>query len=454
MPHQSIERLSSSDMLMLWPDEFWPQDVAALAYLDGSSLFDADGQFRIGFVRQAVAERLHMHRRLRQVIYVPPSGLGNPLWIDDAGFDVANHVRVHALDPDADEAVVLQTVEQLRLRRLDPSHPLWELWFLPGLADRRVALYMRLHHAMADGMAALIVLGALLDLEPGSQGGAGIAWKPLPPPTETEIRDDHARRRRHHLSSIVSVLGHPVKSLERLVAFLPAIGELVARRPGPDTPLNHVVGPSRRVALVRADLEVIKDLAGRHGGTVNDALLATIAGGLRRWLLSRDVEVEKLELPVYVPVSLRHHSTQEDGGNQVAQMVVPLPLGESDLAERVGLIAAETVVRKARSRPSISKLPHTGQSGRLMVKVLNRQRVNVTTADLAGPPVRLYMAGAPLLEVFPLLPLIGPVSLGIGALSYAGAFNLGLVADPEAIPDVGLIAAAMAEELSGVGAGR
>jgi diacylglycerol O-acyltransferase / wax synthase len=158
-----MERLTAEDQVMLWPDEIWPQDIGALAVLDGSSLLDRGDRFRIEAVREAVAARLHLVPRFRQLLYVPPRRLGGPLWVDAANFDLDNHIAEFRLPRPGDEAKLLLAVEQLRRRRLDRSRPLWEMWFLTGLPNRRVGLFVRMHHAIADGMAGVATIVRFLD---------------------------------------------------------------------------------------------------------------------------------------------------------------------------------------------------------------------------------------------------------------------------------------------------
>jgi diacylglycerol O-acyltransferase len=194
---------------------------------------------------------------------------------------------------------------------------------------------------------------------------------------------------------------------------------------------------------------VVKEIAHSCGAKVNDVLLAAIAGGLRSLPQHRGEPVDGTILRVYVPVTLRPLEQRADArGNQIAQMVVPLSIGVRDSVQRLWQIAMETARRKGRSRPSVGKMPHRGIAGRAFRKLIDRQRVNVTTADLPGPPMPLYLRGARLLEVFPLLPLIGKVSLGIGALSYAGQFNITTVADRDAYPDLEVFATGVREELA------
>jgi diacylglycerol O-acyltransferase len=446
-----IERLTAEDQIMLWPDEIWPQDIGAIAVLDGSSLLGADGRFRIEAVREVVARRLHLVPRFRQLLHVPPPELGGPLWVDAPAFDLADHVGVLPLPAPGDEAQLLITVEELRRRHLDRSKPLWEMWFLPGLPERRVGVFLRTHHCIADGIAGVATLGTFLDVDPDSVGAPGPPWTPAAAPSIDDLRADTRGRHSAEVRRRFSTLAHPVSSTRRVLAAWPAMRELLAEEELPPTSLDRLVGPGRTLALMRGSIELVKEVAHTYDAKVNDVLLAAIAGGLRVLLRSRGEPVDDAVLRVYVPVSLRHGQYAGARGNLIAQMVVPLPIGVSDPGQRLQRIAAETAKRKSRARPSLGKIPHQGFLGRMFLKLVNRQRVNVTTADLPGPTMQLYLAGARLLEVFPLLPLIGRVSLGVGAMSYAGQFNITAVGDEGAFPDIDIFAAGVREELQALG---
>jgi len=158
----AVDRLTAEDRLMLWSDEGWPQDIGALAVLDGRALLDSDGRFRIDAAREEIERRLHLLPRFRQILYQPRRGRGWPLWVDAPGFDLRDHARVAQVPDPGDEAQLLLATEQLRCHRLDRSRPLWEIWFLPGLPDARIGLFIRLHHVIADGIASVAGLGSLL----------------------------------------------------------------------------------------------------------------------------------------------------------------------------------------------------------------------------------------------------------------------------------------------------
>jgi WS/DGAT/MGAT family acyltransferase len=453
-----MERLSSDDEVMLWPDALWPQEVGAIAILDGGPLLDRDGRVRIDAVRALVESRLHLVPRFRQLLVVPGRGLGGPLWIDAPSFDVAQHVLVVPLAPPGDEAALLRTVERLRRQRLDRARPLWQMTLLPGLAGGRVGLFVKVHHAVADGVAAMAAIGAFLDAGPGRPASPPPPWRPHRGPTSRELAVDSVRRHAVQVGRALRPLGHPVAAARRARAawpalmgarqtLAPAMRDLISRSPAPMSSLNRVLGPGRTIALIRTPLDEVEQIGRAHRATVNDVLLAAIAGGLRALLRGRAEPVD--EVRIDVPVTLRPADDRARArGNLIGQMIVPLPVGEPDPSGRLSLIAAETAVLKLDERPSMGVLLHSRLARRMLLKLLARNPVNVTSADLVGPREPVAFAGARVLEVFPVLPLMGNVSLGVGALSYAGELGVGVIADRDTFPDLDVFVAAMEHELT------
>ena len=180
---------------------------------------------------------------------------------------------------------------------------------------------------------------------------------------------------------------------------------------------------------------------------MNDVLLTITAGGLRALLGSRGEPVDDTTVRIYVPVSLRRGLTGPQQGNLIAQMAIPLRLGEPDPVRRLQEIGAETTRRKAKTRTPLGVLMSGRITRSLMLKAVMRQRVNLTSASIPGPPLPLYLAGTRILEVFPVLPLIANEPLGIGAVSYAGALTIGIAADRDAFPDLDVFAAGVRDEL-------
>jgi diacylglycerol O-acyltransferase / wax synthase len=448
-----MERLSAEDQVMLWPDAIWPQEIGALAVLDGGALLDTDGRLQIGAVHRAVEGRLSLVPRFRQLLHVPRRGLGGPLWVDAPVFNLADHVRVAQLPAPGDEAALLLAVERLRRHRLDRSRPLWEMWFLPGLPDKRVGLFVRMHHAIADGVAGVATVGAFLDPAADTPASPVRPWTPAPPPTARELLADNLRQHAIRLGRALATLAYPVTAARHARAGWSAVREFMAAKPAAATSLNHVIGADRTLALVRSSLDLVKQIAHTHGATVNDVLLAVTAGGLRALLRSRGELVSDLIVRIDVPVTLRPRQARDHArGNLIGQMLVALPVGVSDHSQRLAQIAADTATGKANSHPSVGVLLRSRLARRVLLKLLDRQPVNVTSADLPGPPQPVYLAGAQVLEVFPVLPLMANVSLGVGALSYAGQFNITAVADLDAYPDLHMFTTGVRDELAALAA--
>jgi diacylglycerol O-acyltransferase len=303
-----------------------------------------------------------------------------------------------------------------------------------------------MHHAAGDGMAGVATLGTLLDATRDKVAEPGPPWTPAPLPTTRDLFADNLRRHVDNVRGALSMLAQPLTTLQRLRPAFSAMRELAKAR-APRTSLDRVVATDRNLALIRGGLDEVKEVAHRYDAKINDVLLAVIAGGLRGLFRSRGEPVENLMLPVYVPIALRHGQRGQLGGNLIGRMVVPLPLGVSDPGQRLRQIAVETAKRKAKNHPQFGTVFRSRIARWARLKVLDRQPVSVTTADLPGPQVPLSLAGARVLKVFPVRPLLAKVSLGVGALSSAGQFNIMAVADRAACPDLDVFAGSARAEL-------
>jgi len=436
---ETLERLTASDIfLMLWDDYGWPTDLGAIAILDGSDLLDAGGRVRIEAIRRQLETRLHLVPRFRQLLYRPRLGLGWPLWVDAPSFDIADHVRVRTVCDPGGEAQLLRACQDLARRRLDPTRPLWELWLLPGLSERRVGAFVRVHHALADGSAAAAAFGALLDLSADPPTPVAPPWTPTPIPTRGELFRDNVGRRRLELERGWSGLIHARRTIRVARQALPAWKEVLTDRPAPRTSLDRPVGKERLLSFVRSRLDVAKEIAHAHDAKVNDVILAAVAGGVRRLLASRGENVEGLVQRAMVTMSLHEEHPGAARGNKPGWMMVPLPLGEPDAIRRLESIATETAARKHEARPEAgSGIFRFIAAQRVWYRLFPRQRsVNLVVSNVPGPPVPQYLAGARMLELFPSMPVMGNLTLVVGVMSYAGQLNFTAVADRDGCPDV------------------
>jgi diacylglycerol O-acyltransferase / wax synthase len=446
-----LDRLSPQDLSNLRVEaRGLPMHVAALAILEGAPLCDAQGRLRLEVVQTWIQRRLPLASRLRQVLHQVPLGLGLPVWVDDAGFDIANHVRTRVIGPRGDEAALLEACTELNQVPLDRSRPLWELWLLTGLRGGRVGMLIRLHHVVADGIAGVALFGSMFDLAPEAPSPAAAPWTPAPIPSRWQLLSDNLRRQRAALAGALSWLGHPVWVLRRLRLGAAQLGGLLREGLAPRSSLNRPVGKRRRLLLVRADLDAAKQVAHAHGATVNDVVLAAVAGGARELLRHRGELTPGLRLRAGVPVSLRGAGDPGASGNQVGVMVVGLPVAEPDPACRLEQLARATAARKRR--PPYQPGARLTQHG--VVWVMTHQRLlNLFTSNVPGPPVPLYVAGARILELFQIGVVQGNVTLGIGVLSYAGRLNFDILGDADACPDLAVFTAGLRGALQELGVG-
>jgi diacylglycerol O-acyltransferase / wax synthase len=435
-----LERLSPLDASNLRVEDWGvPMHVAALVILDrtplGSSRHDG-----LAAVRAAVERRLHLAPRLRQVPYRPRPGLGPAVWVDHRGFDIRQHVLARAVPAPGDEEALLSVCTELNSGRLDRSRPLWEMWVLDGLADGHAAILIRLHHVVADGIAAVAMMAALFD--PGSGPArpvpAAPEWVPGPVPGARE----------HAAVAATARMRHPEAVAARLSLLARQAGRLAREGRAPRVSLNVRVGEHRLIRLVRADLELARAAAHAHGGTVNDIVLAAVADGARGLLAVRSELRPGLELKASVPVSVRTPADPPTAGNRVGVMVVPLPVGDADAGRRLTCLTQATAERK--------RLPPVQPNARIlqrwMVRAMSRQRlVNLLTSDLSGPQEPLRFAGARVLELFQIGVVQGNIAISVGALSYAGQLNLGIVADRDAVPDLAEFTEGMSDALEQLG---
>jgi len=264
-------------------------------------------------------------------------------------------------------------------------------------------------------------------------------------PTAAELLEDNLRRRLRSLRRGLARLAHP-SGKRRAAARV--WREFLAER-APSTSLNRPIGRDRRLAVVRGRLEVARQVAHAHQAKVNDVALAAVAGGLRRLLAGRGEDPDGLVLRVMVPVSLHRERPGRASGNQDSVMLVPLPVGEPDPVRRLELIAADTAARKRDLRPQIGGgLMGLAAVQRAWYRDLARQRtVNLSVTNVPGPPAPRHLAGAPLLELFPVVSLMGNLTLAVAVLSYAGQLNLTAVADRHTCPDVEVFARGVRDAL-------
>jgi diacylglycerol O-acyltransferase / wax synthase len=445
--HRRLERLSQLDLSNLRiEDHGLPMHVAALMFLDQAGL---SAELDLDTLRAAVARRLHRVPRLRQILNRPRVGLGPPLWIDDPGFDIREHVRLRVVPAPGDEPAVLALCSELNAAPLDRTRPLWEMWLLTGLAGGGSGLLIRLHHAVADGLAAVAMMEALFAPDPAGPAPDVSTWRRQPGPGTRELAADSLHRRISTTAGVLVQMRHPSAIIARLRRLAWSARTVAHAQHAPRLSINVPVSGQHRLMLVRADLDRVRKVAHAHGGTVNDVVLSAVAGGAQRLLDDRGELTPGLVLQASVPASLRGPMGDVAAGNQVGVMIVPLRLADADPASRLSLIAETTATCKRQPLHQ----PNTRLLQRWMVRVMKRQHlVNLIVSNVPGPCVPLYIAGVRVTEIFQIGAVQGNVTISVGAFSYAGQLNLDVVGDPDALPDLTIFTDGVADTLSRLGA--
>ncbi len=417
-----------------------------------------------------IESRLSLVPRFRQKLRFVPLNQGRPVWVDDPHFNLEYHVRATALPPPGSEEQLKNLASRVFSQQLDRTKPLWEIWLVQGLERgedspsdaRRFALLSKTHHALVDGIAGVDITAVLFDTaaEPTTPPASDARWHPRPEPTSAQLLGEALIERATQPAEIVrsarAVFRAPRQIARAGMDTLSAIGSLA--RTGlaaPSSPLNVDIGPHRRYDWVRTDLNELKAIKDRLGGTVNDVVLTIVTGALRRFFEHRGENVDELTLRAMVPVSVRREDEyNQTMGNRVAAMMAPLPIYEPDPVERLHILREELGHLKqggqAVGAQVLTQLsgfaPPTvmAQAARLQ----SRQRFfNLVVTNVPGPQVPLYVLGRELLDLFPLAPLARRQALCIAVMSYNGKMNFGLLGDFDAMPDLRVVANGITESL-------
>jgi diacylglycerol O-acyltransferase len=410
----------------------------------------AEGPLDFARLVDDVASRLHLIPRYTQRVMPVPFGIAHPTWEPAPGFDVRHHVIRHQLRAPGDLQALARLVSRLFARPLDRDRPLWELHQIDGVEGDRSALFGKVHHCMIDGVSGVQLMGVLFDPSPNP------APSP-PPPAETKVPAlpsstrqlwrgalDGARAAIQNGRALADLLAKPDEALAELRKTGDAIGEMlrVLLERVPPTPFNGHVSILRRALWKTVPLHELKSVKNRLGGTVNDAVLATIAGALRRYLEGTGLNPDRIELRAMCPVNVRTADEHMALGNRVSMMVAPLPVGIYDPIERYRQVRAAMAQIKASGESArmtrildlMTLMPPALQTAAGWLQVQSAP-VNTICTNVPGPPVSLYAQGVRLETMVPLVPLAQGIGLAFAMLSYADTLTIGVTLDPALIRD-------------------
>lgn len=453
------ERLQSRDMAFLATESAsTPMHNATLEIFDPE-----ESGFDYQSLVDLIAERIAFVPRYRQRIKQIPGRIANPVWVDDARFDLGFHVRRSGLPRPGSMEQLRELVGRIMTRQLDASRPLWEVYFIEGLSDGKVAVLSKSHQILVDGVETVDIGQVLLDTKPESKPLDPDDWVPHRTPSPLGLAKeallDNASSPGTLLSTTRSTAESAVRRLTdaRLRARTVA-NALANRRPAPESPISADLSEQRRFVTVRTDLEDYRRIRRAHGGSVNDVILATLTGALRNWLMARGTSSSAMRsLRAMVPMSVIDEELEATSlGTQIAGHLLSLPIGEASPVIRLHQVSyafkshSETGRAVAANRLAgiAGFAPTTFHAlGSRVAALQQRKGFHLTVTNVPGPQFPLYAAGARMVETYPVQPLLPGHALAIGVTSYDGGVYYGITADRDALPDVTVLGQCVREAL-------
>jgi WS/DGAT/MGAT family acyltransferase len=412
---------------------------------------------------EQIRRRLHLVPRYRHKLAHTALDSGRPVWIDDPSFNLDYHVRHTALPAPGQWEQLQDLTARIFSQQLDRSKPLWEMWLIEGLEDDRFALITKTHHSLIDGIAGVDLATVLFDLspDPPQDQFVGKAWEPSPEPAMAQLLASGllgaARAGVRLAEAAMDALVHPERALSHAREAAEGIGEIIwaGLNPAPETPLNVPIGPHRRFVGVTSQLEDFKTVKNAFGGTVNDVVLAVVAGALREFLMSRGRHTAGVEMRALVPVSVRTEGEHHEGGNRIVAMRGPLPIYISDPLNRLRFVSNAMEGLKESKQALGAEVIAGAQNFAPPTILAQASRLNFSTrlfnlivTNVPGPQFPLYVLGREMLQAIPVAFLPENHALAIAIMSYNGQMNFGLLGDFDAMPDLDAFGDSIAAELA------
>jgi diacylglycerol O-acyltransferase / wax synthase len=457
MPQRHLDRLTPVDAAFLHQE-----GPVSHMHIGGVTIVEGPPPTMEQFLEE-IRRRLHLVPRYRQKLAYTVLDSGRPVWIDDPSFNLEYHIRHTALPPPGRWEQLQDLTARIFSQQLDRSKPLWEMWLIEGLEEDRFALITKTHHSLIDGIAGVDLATVLFDLSPDPPPvtNSGRAWQPNAEPGAAHLvaagLAGAVRAGVALAEGALDALAHPERALARAREAVEGIGEIIwaGLNPAPETPLNVPIGPHRRFIGIASRLEDFKAVKNAFGGTVNDVVLAVVAGALRSFLLARGRHTEGVELRALVPVSVRTERDTHGAGNRLVVMRGPLPVYISDPINRLRFVSQAMDGLKESKQALGAEVIAGAQNFAPPTILAQASRLNFSTrlfnlivTNVPGPQFPLYVLGREMLQAIPVAFLPENHALAIAIMSYNGQMNFGLLGDFDALPDIDTIGENIAEELA------
>jgi WS/DGAT/MGAT family acyltransferase len=417
----------------------------------------------VAALRSSIDGRLRHAPRFRQRLAFPPAAIAEPVWVDDAHFDIGDHVLALA---EPGETITRARFDELADRALSQQlargRPLWRVLLAPHLDDGTIGLVMQVHHAMVDGKSAVELALLLLDISADQPLPAPEDWRAAPAPSPTRLalealadRGGESLRFAGGLARMAVNPGRGIRLADTLRRAAMSVGDDVLR-PAPSSFVNVPIGPRRTLVHHTANIGPLLAVKHRFGATLNDVALTVVAGALRR--LVQDAGGCPEPLRAMVPVSLRGVEETASLGNRISFVFVDLPVDRTHPVDRLLAVRAASLGFKredtAHSHEALIDAigflpgPLRGTAARLAVR---SKLFNLTVSNVPGPRQPVFLLGAEMIEAVPVVPLADDHALSVGIFSYGPKLVFGCYADPVALPAVCELPGALAEAVVEVG---
>jgi WS/DGAT/MGAT family acyltransferase len=442
--HYKYDRLSARDNDFLrWEKPNLPMHAGSTQIFDAGPLASEGGGIDFDAIKRAIESVMHEVPRYREKLAWMP-GEEHAVRVDDPHFNLGYHMRHMSLPRPGTDEQLKQLVARIMERPLDRARPLWEIWVVEGLQGGRFATIAKTHHCMTDGVGGMALARNLLSTAPGFDLPEPHRFVPRPRPTAGELRRDEWLRLVGMPLQVLGELRDFFRNNENvsreIVGRMRALGQLAWWKtvPASDSPLNGPVGPHRVFDWLTLSLKDVKAVRRALRCSVNDVVLGVVTGGLRDFMIHRQVRPEELDFRVASPVDTRGERQGDREGNRVSTGLLRLPIGEPDPLTQVAEIVRTTrQLRESHQAGAIEMVEAIHEWIPIDLQRWLAGTRNTFVASIPGSQSPLYLLGAELLSLHIQLPLFENLGLAVGVFSYNGRVCWGFNADYDRIPDIG-----------------
>jgi WS/DGAT/MGAT family acyltransferase len=446
MAHYNYDRLSAQDnTFLLFETPKTQMHVSSTSIYQAGPLRTEEGGIDIDRVKRATEGYLHRIPRYRQKLHFIPFA-DHAVWVDDRHFSLDYHVRHTALPKPGNDEQLKKLSSRIMAQPLDRARPLWETWIVEGLEGDRLAVITKIHHCMIDGSSGVDIAQIMMSPTPDRDLPEVPRYVPRPAPTRADLLRDEIRYR----------MAMPFKAMRGFRQFARETEDVrseISRRArilvdmfgmglsAAETPINGPLSPHRSFNWLSMQLDDVKAVRRALDCSVNDVVLTVVTSAVREFLLQRGANPGNIDFKISAPVSMRSEAEKGQLGNRVSSWILKLPIDEADPRRQLQRINETTQeLKNSEQALGVEMMMAVAEWTPAGLLSLGAQAaggpVNSIVTNVPGPQFPLYMQGAKLEAIYPQVPLLEGMGLGIALMSYNGKICWGFNANPDVVPDL------------------